>query len=207
MWAAVAAWSIELRPAARNNGPRRSPNGRKSSRPSAASCKEASMNTSTHEPLEDMVAELIRRGLPADYARRAASELADHHRDLVEEMQAAGWTESYALSEASRRLGEPRKLVKNTVREYQNRYWCGRWPLLTFLLGPIPGLLVVWLITGLTLAGIGWILGLVIDEAMATAIESVAQYVVGYALKTWLTLVSPVLVMAVRSEDRCVGKV
>ena len=155
------------------------------------------MNTSTHEPLDALMADLIRCGLPADYANRAVAELADHHSDLVDELQAAGWTESHAVLEASRRLGEPRALAKKTVREYQRRYWCGRWPLLTFLLGPIPGLLMVWLITGLTLAGIGWILGLVIDESTATAIEPVGQYVVGYSLKIWLTLASPVLVMAV----------
>ena len=122
------------------------------------------MNTSTHEPLEAMVADLIRHGLPADYARRAAAELADHHRDLVEELQASGWTDEHAQSEASRRLGEPHELAKKTVREYQRRYWCGRWPLLTFFLGPIPGLLMVWMITGLSLAGIGRMLGLIIDE-------------------------------------------
>ncbi len=154
------------------------------------------MNTSTHEPLKAMVANLIRHGLPADYAQRTASELADHHRDLVEELQTAGWTESYALSEASRRLGEPQALVKKTVREYQRRYWCGRWPLLTFFLGPIPGLLMVWVITGLMLAGIGWILGVIVDETTASAIEPVGQYVVLYSLKIWLTLASPVLVMA-----------
>ena len=71
-WAAAVASSIASRRMARNNGPNRWPNGRKSSRPSAASCKEASMNTNTHEPLEGMVADLIRRGLPADYAQRAA---------------------------------------------------------------------------------------------------------------------------------------
>jgi hypothetical protein len=154
------------------------------------------MNTSTHEPLDAVMADLIRRGLPAEYAQRAASELTDHHRDLVEELQVAGWTASHAVSEASRRLGDPRALVKKTVREYQFRYWCGRWPLLTFFLGPVPGLLVVWLITGLTLAGIGWILELVIEDSTASEIEPVGQYVVGYAFKFWLTLASPVLVMA-----------
>ena len=155
------------------------------------------MNTSTHEPHDAMVADLIRHGLPAEYAQRAAAELADHHRDLVEEVQSAGWTESYAASEASRRLGETRALVRKTVREYRQRYWCGRWPLLTFFLGPISGLLTLWLISGLALAAIGWILGVIVDETTAKAIEPVGQYVILYPLKIWLTLVSPVLVMAI----------
>ena len=58
---------------------------------------------------------------------------------------AAGQSESQALAEADRRLGEPRTLVKKTVREYQRRYWCGRWPLLTFLLGPLPLVFLTWL--------------------------------------------------------------
>ena len=49
----------------------------------------------------------------------------------------AGLDEVAASTEAVRRLGDSRTLVKKTVREYQRRFWCGRWPLLTFLLGPI----------------------------------------------------------------------
>ena len=92
----------------------------------------------TPESLNGMVSDLIRRGLPADYATRAAAEFSDHHRDLVEELQASGLSESQATTEASHRLGDSRTLVKKTVREYQRRFWCGRWPLLMFLFGPIP---------------------------------------------------------------------
>jgi hypothetical protein len=154
------------------------------------------MNTSTHEPLDCMSAKLIRCGLPADYAHRAADELADHHRDLVEELQSAGWTETHAAVEASRRLGEPRELVKRTVREYQQRYWCGRWPLATFLLAPIPMLLLVWIMSGLILFGVGRAAAMLIDENTAKALEPLGQYVVGYSVKVWITLASPMLVMA-----------
>jgi hypothetical protein len=92
----------------------------------------------TPESLNGMVSGLVRRGLPLDYAERAAAELADHHRDLVDELRRTGLTESQATTEASQRLGDSRTLVKKTIREYQRRYWCARWPLITFLLGPIP---------------------------------------------------------------------
>jgi hypothetical protein len=154
------------------------------------------MNSSTFEPLDGIVTELIRHGLPVEYAQRAAAELADHHCDLVEELQASGWTESHAVLEASRRLGEPRHLAKKVVREYQHRFWCGRWPLITFFLGPIPSLLLVWLISGVTLFGVGRLAVLLLDETTATALEPIGQYVVGYSVKIWLTLVSPVWVMA-----------
>jgi hypothetical protein len=95
------------------------------------------MNNETCVPLERIEADLVRRGLPVDYAQRAAAELADHHGDLKSELIAAGFEETAASAEAARRLGPRRMLAKKTVREYQRRYWCGRWPLLTFLLGPI----------------------------------------------------------------------
>jgi hypothetical protein len=86
---------------------------------------------------EGFCSQLVRRGLPVEYADRAAAELADHHRDLVAELHAEGRDEAAAAAEASRRLGDQRTLVKKTVREYQRRHWCGRWPLLTFTFGPI----------------------------------------------------------------------
>jgi hypothetical protein len=98
----------------------------------------------TPESLNGIVSDLVRRGLPVDYAERAAAELADHHRDLADELRHTGWNESEALTEASRRLGDSRTFVKKTVREYQHRYWCARWPLITFLLGPIPILFLTY---------------------------------------------------------------
>jgi hypothetical protein len=87
---------------------------------------------------------LIRCGLPADYAERAAAEIADHHSDLMTELESAGMSASQAATEAERRLGDERLLVKKTVREYQRRYWCARWPLITFLIAPIPVLVAAW---------------------------------------------------------------
>jgi hypothetical protein len=110
----------------------------------------------TPESHNGMVSDLIRRGLPDDYAERTAAEFVDHHRDLVEELRAAGWSESHAATEATRRLGDSRTLVKKTVREYQRRYWCARWPLVTFLLGPIALLFLLWIATSLALFCICW---------------------------------------------------
>jgi hypothetical protein len=95
------------------------------------------MNTVTPAVLNTFAADLVRRGLPVDYAQRAASEIADHHRDLVAELSASGVDEPSAEIEAISRLGSPHTLVKKTVREYQRRFWCGRWPLLTFSFGPL----------------------------------------------------------------------
>lgn len=114
------------------------------------------MNNNTPEVLDGLLAQMLRRGLPVDYAQRAVAELADHHQDLIEELRAAGQGEPQALAEADRRLGEPRVLISKTVREYQRRYWCGRWPLLTFLLGPIPLLVITWVVASLACLSIVW---------------------------------------------------
>jgi hypothetical protein len=86
------------------------------------------------ELLREFTNELLRRGLPLDYSRRAAEELSDHYRDLVEELQVAGMDEVAAVEAASERLGNPKSLVKKTVSAYQRRHWCGRWPVVTFVL-------------------------------------------------------------------------
>ena len=64
---------------------------RRLTRPSVKTCKEASMNILTPAPLESIASDLVRRGLPVEYAQRAAAELADHHGDLVAELRAWVW--------------------------------------------------------------------------------------------------------------------
>jgi len=98
---------------------------------------------------DGLYAKFVRRGLPADYARRATSEIVDHYADLMIELRAAGMNEPEATAEAERRLGDQHTVVKKTVREYQKRYWCARWPLITFLLAPIPVLIASWYAFGL----------------------------------------------------------
>ena len=112
----------------------------------------------TPESHNAIVSDLIRRGLPAEYAERVTHEFIDHQRDLAEELQATGLSESQAAAESAKRLGTARTLVTKTVREYQRRYWCGRWPLLTFLFAPIPLLLVICTAIGAALFSIGSVL-------------------------------------------------
>jgi hypothetical protein len=99
------------------------------------------------ESLHNFLSELVRCGLPPKYAQRAAAELVDHHGDLVDELRSTGINEAQAVAEALRRLGDSQALVKNTVREYQRRHWCGRWRLVTFVLAPLPVLIVAWIVS------------------------------------------------------------
>ncbi|HJS06388.1 MAG TPA: hypothetical protein VJ809_01975 [Pirellulales bacterium] len=127
------------------------------------------------ESLNGIVSDLIRRGLPADYSNRAVAELADHHRDLLDEMQASGMSESQAAVEASRRLGDSQTLVKNVVGEYQRRYWCARWPLVTFLLVPVPTWMAAYIATALVMIGVArclWAVGLIESRNLHVAIST-----------------------------------
>jgi hypothetical protein len=151
----------------------------------------------TPESLNGMVSDLIRRGLPSEYAQRAAAEFADHHRDLVEELQAAGFSESQAQTEASHRLGDTRTLVKKTTRGYQQRFWCARWPLITFLLAPLPTFIAVWLISGYSILGVIKLLGLlgcVETNQHSSGIGSPAVRVMQFAFVVWSLLVLPAIV-------------
>jgi hypothetical protein len=152
----------------------------------------------TPESLRGIVSDLVRRGLPAEYAQRAGSELADHHRDLVIELQGAGLSESEAVAEASRRLGNSPTLVKKTVREYQRRYWCGRWPLVTFLFGPIPLLALIWTAGWVVVFCIFWPLeklGLLKQYAPDGTI-SFWEFVLNQVLVAFVCLVAPAIAIS-----------
>ncbi len=143
--------------------------------------------------------ELVRRGLPVEYASGAAAELADHHRDVVDELRATGLDNSAAETEAANRLGDRRSLVKKSVREFQRRHWCGRWPLLTFLLGPIPLLFLIWAATMLVALCILWPLekmGLELN-APPDGIISTGERVGLYVAQGLYLFVAPALVMFV----------
>jgi hypothetical protein len=145
--------------------------------------------------LRDIVPELIRRGLPAEYAGRAAAELADHHRDLVDELRCAGFDESAAQTEASRRLGDNRTIIKSTVCGYQRRYWCGRWPLMTFLLAPMPSCVAAYAAAAWSLIAIIQFLGKtgLTESAEFNVVMSQAPLVLKYAVLISLFVAVPSL--------------
>jgi hypothetical protein len=156
------------------------------------------MSTNTLEVHDGIVGALVRRGLPIDYAQRAAAELADHHGDLVGELRAAGMDESSATADASRRLGDTRRLVKKTVREYQRRFWCGRWRLTTFLFAPIPLLVLAWIGTALV-AGVCLVLPLYLIGVKLSGppdgIVSMGDYAGVYLAQALYYFIAPTLVM------------
>jgi hypothetical protein len=158
------------------------------------------MNTVTPQERESFAAELVHRGLPIDFACRVAEELADHQRDLVDELRASGLAESAATAEASRRLGDTREIVNKTVREYRRRYWCGRWPLLAFLIGP-PVLVVMSFVAIVLVAYAIFIpleyLGIRFDQSAPDGIVSSGEYAAALVGRVLTLFVGPAVSLMV----------
>lgn len=94
-----------------------------------------------------LFAELVRRGLPAGYARRTAEEIEDHRADLLVDLSSA--------EEADERLGDLGVLARSIARDYRRRSWFGRWPVLSFAVLPPLLLAASWAGVALALLGIG----------------------------------------------------
>lgn len=151
----------------------------------------------TQELHDGFQADLIRQGLPVDYAADAAAELADHHRDLVEELRSVGVDETSAATEAAQRLGDRRQLVKKSVREFQRRHWCGRWPLLTFLIAPIPLMVLTCLAMMLISVCLFWPLELLGINILSPpdGIISIGERIVVFVSQGLYFFLAPALVM------------
>jgi hypothetical protein len=153
------------------------------------------------ESLREFTNELVRRGLPIEYSRRAAEEFADHHRDLIEELQAAGMDETAAVATATERLGDTKALVKKTVREFQRRHWCGRWPVVTFLFGPLVLLITTWILTGVGLMLLGKTLDAIgMKSQRHDGVHSTADRIAMSCLTGWFVFVLPTLVLLLLSR-------
>lgn len=105
--------------------------------------------------------ELTRRGLPLAYIERLLSELDDHYVDLLEErnshMSAARklqFEETSAIDH-QQQLGEPTHLALFAAEHYHARSFWGRHPVVTFVLVPLPLLVLCWIAIGLGVTGIG----------------------------------------------------
>jgi hypothetical protein len=121
------------------------------------------------EPLDKLRTHLLRRGLPADYVSRTVQELADHHADLAEAESAENGDRA---NEAWRRLGDVEQLGTELARKYHARTFFGRHPLLTFVIAPLPAMIVFWVATfflgWMAVFGVATLLGNAADGALTT---------------------------------------
>ncbi len=102
--------------------------------------------------------ELERRGLPPAYIERLLGELDDHYTDLLEERSSsmgAARKLDFEAGDLQKQLGEPTQLAIFAAEQYRARSFWGRHPVMTFVLGPLPLLLVSWIFTATMIVWIG----------------------------------------------------
>lgn len=107
--------------------------------------------------LERLRAELIRRGLPIKYVQRTVAELQDHRRDILDEFAGDPSRLPDANQVADGRLGDQGQLADAVVHHYRCRTFWGRHPVLTFIIAPIPTLVLAWLAAFLGIWSLMWL--------------------------------------------------
>jgi len=106
-----------------------------------------------------LVAALRRQGLPNDYVDRLAAELADHATDISLE-------EASMEAQMDDRLGSPGELALVAIRQFQQRTFAGRHPVIAFLAGPIVTLAATFVISFLLIAAFVLALDLIVGTAL-----------------------------------------
>lgn len=91
---------------------------------------------------------LVRQGLPRPYRERLMDELLDHAICLKEETAGMDAVETET---EKHKVGEPTQLARLAGEEYRKRTWLGRHPIVTFLVAPIPMLVLSWVLSMLLL--------------------------------------------------------
>src|SRR6266850_859778 len=102
----------------------------------------------SHPSRDELRSELRRQRLPRAYITRLLAELDDHYEDLLEERSTSmGAARKLQLEQDDlrQRLGEPAQLALFAAEKYHARSFWGRHPLVTYLLGPLPLLIAMWI--------------------------------------------------------------
>jgi hypothetical protein len=151
--------------------------------------------------------ELARRGLPGAYVERLVAELDDHFTDVLEErstsMGAARKLQPEADDAISRnaeqRLGEPRQLAIFAAEQYHARSFWGRHPWLTYLVMPLPLLIVSAITFSTALIAAGHALSFICVQVFgleepANPADYVMLQGIALGITCWYMLVVPPLV-------------
>src|SRR3954447_13496747 len=98
---------------------------------------------------QELRRELRSQRLPAAYIARLLSELDDHYEDLFEERSSsmgAARKLQVQQDDSEQRLGDPTRLAVFAAEQYHTRSFWGRHPVVTFVFGPLPLLVLGWVI-------------------------------------------------------------
>lgn len=128
---------------------------------------------------EALQAELQKRGLPRAYINRLLEELDDHFSDLADDLvsternhdMSAARMPEFRVNELDGRMGSPTELANFAAEQYRARSFFGRHPVFTFLVTPLPLLVVTWFLYWAVMAvpalGISYVLKHVVGVAIA----------------------------------------
>ena len=94
--------------------------------------------------------ELQHRRLPPRYVERLIQELTDHVNDLTEENLRM---EAPPSLEMERTIGTPAEVAEAAAAQYPKPHFCGSHPIMTFVVLPIPLVLLTFALSIATLAG------------------------------------------------------
>lgn len=156
---------------------------------------------------DELFAELKRHGLPPAYIQRLLEELDDHLADMEEErsrkMNGARKPESTNTEvqkpdviSLHQQLGDPSQLAALAAKQYHNRSFLGRHPVLTFLVLPLPliiaGMWIValsaFLISNLTSP----LIGVFVPSGYEVYDHPFVEYITGTFL-FWLIIILPTI--------------
>jgi hypothetical protein len=101
------------------------------------------------ERQQELRRELRRQRLPAAYIARLLSELDDHYTDLLEERSSSMGSArklEFQSDDLEQRLGYPTQLAVFAAERYHARSFWGRHPVVTYVLGPLPLLIAMWVV-------------------------------------------------------------
>jgi hypothetical protein len=102
--------------------------------------------------LDELRQQLFELGLPRWYIERLAEEMSDHITDILEEGTSMEAKNAKRIAE---RLGGAGALAQAAATEYRKSFFCRNHPLLTFLVLPVPVLLILLGMSLLLSFGIG----------------------------------------------------
>lgn len=94
--------------------------------------------------LDQLTKNLQRRGLPQAYIDRLTDELADHIEDLIESRSIPMSKDAHNQRMVLGQIGSCDELATAAAGEFRRRSFFGRHPILTFVVAPIPTVMLVW---------------------------------------------------------------
>jgi len=102
--------------------------------------------------LEELRTLLAAQELPSAYIERMVLEMSDHLDEVMEEKS------GMKIEEVTDRAGNPVDLAQTVAEEYRKRLFCRRHSILTFVVLPVPALILLWVSFLVVQCGLGLLL-------------------------------------------------